>query len=75
MKILLSAAAMAMALTALAGCSGDDDGDTADGPGHEVRHEPPNRADRRTRRTSAAIPEFDATDYTYLLEQQFATAR
>jgi hypothetical protein len=66
MKILLSAAAMAMALTALAGCSGDDDGDTAT--------DPATKSDTTTEPTDppdvGSYPELDATDYTYLLEQQ-----
>ena len=66
MKILLSAAAMAMALTALAGCSGDDDGDTAT--------DPATKSDTTTEPTDppdvGSYPELEATDYTYLLEQQ-----
>jgi hypothetical protein len=66
MKILLSAAAMAMALTALAGCSGDDHGDTAT--------DPATKSDTTTEPTDppdvGSYPELDAADYTYLLEQQ-----
>ena len=66
MKILLSAAAVAMALTALAGCSGDDDGDTAT--------DPATKSDTTTEPTGppdvGSYPELDATDYTYQLEQQ-----
>ena len=68
MKILLSAAATAMALTALAGCSGDDDGNTATDPAEksDTTTEP-----TPTRRTAAtgSYPEFDAADYTFVLEQ------
>jgi len=66
MKILLSAAAVAMALTALAGCSGDDEGDTAT--------DPATKSDTTTEPTDppdvGSYPELEATDYTYLLEQQ-----
>ncbi len=69
MKILLSAAAAAMALTALVGCGDDDDGKTAT--------DPATKSDTTTEPTDAtdppdvgSYPELDATDYTYLLEQQ-----
>ena len=69
MKILLSVAATAMALTALAGCSGDDDGDTASDPASD----PATKSDTTTEPTDppsvGSYPELEATDYTYLLEQ------
>ena len=62
MKILLSAAATAIALTALAGCSGDDDA-TPPGPGERSRHD--HRTDgRRGPPAAGSYPEFEATDYT-----------
>ncbi len=65
MKILLSAAATAMALTVLAGCSGDDDGDTATDPAE--------KSDTTTAPTDGSTtdgyPAFDAADYTFVLEQ------
>ncbi len=67
MKILLSAAAVAIALTALAGCGGDDV-DTAS----DLSSETPtteSTADPTDVPTTGSYPEFDATDYTFVLEQ------
>lgn len=65
MKILLSAGAAAMALTVLAGCSGDDDGDTATDPAEksETTTAPTDGP------TTDGYPQFDAADYTFVLEQ------
>ena len=65
MKILLSAAAAALALTALPGCGGDDDGGkTATDPAakSDTTTEP-------TEPTTGSYPEFEADDYTFVLEQ------
>jgi hypothetical protein len=65
MKILLGAAATAMALTVLAGCSGDnDDGDTATDPAST-----PTSSDSAEEPTVGTYPELAAEDYTYVLEQ------
>lgn len=64
MKILLSAAATAVALVALAGCSGDDTA-TAEDP----ESTPPATSDPTDTPTVGSYPELEATDYTYVLEQ------
>ena len=66
MKILLSAAATALALSALAGCSGDDDDsphreDPASTPTSESSDEPTEEP------TVGSYPEFEETDYTFVL--------
>jgi hypothetical protein len=65
MKILLGAAATALALTALAGCSGDDT-KTASDPASE----PPSTSEPADPPTVGTYPEFDATDYSFVIEQQ-----
>jgi hypothetical protein len=65
MKILLSAAATALALTAFTGCSGDDDTPTADDPASKA---PATSAATETP-TVGSYPELAAADYTYVLEQ------
>lgn len=70
MKTFLGAAALIAALSALAGCGGDD-GDTAtdpasatpSGPTDEPADEPADEP------TVGSYPEFGAEDYTYTLEQ------
>ena len=54
-----------MALTVLAGCSGDDDGDTATDPAEksETTTAPTDGP------TTDGYPQFDAADYTFVLEQ------
>ncbi|RHW27726.1 hypothetical protein D0Z08_08695 [Nocardioides immobilis] len=64
MKILLSAAATAVALAALAGCSGDDT-TTAEDPESTT----PATSDPTDSPTVGSYPELEATDYTYVLEQ------
>jgi ketosteroid isomerase-like protein len=66
MKILLSVAATTFAITALAGCSGDDDGDTATDPASKS----PTTSEPTDPPTVGTYPEFEAANYTYLLEQQ-----
>jgi hypothetical protein len=66
MKILLSAAATALALTAFAGCSGDDDSPTAKDPATKS----PTTSEPTDPPTVGSYPELEATDYTYMLEQQ-----
>lgn len=65
MKILLSAAATALALTALVGCSGDDDTTTAEDPASET----PTTSEATDEPSAGSYPEFDASTYTYVLEQ------
>jgi hypothetical protein len=65
MKILLSAAVTAIALTALAGC-GDDDTKTAADPASA----PPSSSEPTDPPTVGTYPELDATDYSFVLEQQ-----
>lgn len=64
MKILLSAAATAVALTALAGCGGDDS-TTAEDPASK----PPSTSTPADPPEVGTYPELDATDYTYVLDQ------
>lgn len=64
MKILLSAAATAVALAALASCSGDDT-TTAEDPESTT----PATSDPTDTPTVGSYPELEATDYTYVLEQ------
>lgn len=64
MKILLSAAATAVALAALAGCSGDDDAPTAEDPASKT----PTTSDSSDP-SGDSYPDFEATDYSYVLEQ------
>lgn len=64
MKILLSAAATAVLLAALAGCSGDDTTTAAD-PESTI----PATSDPTGTPTVGSYPELEATDYTYVLEQ------
>ncbi|KAA1418775.1 hypothetical protein F0U44_09805 [Nocardioides humilatus] len=67
MKILLNAAAAALALTALTGCSGDD-GSTAKDP---VEKDTSSETTEPTvEPTVGTYPGFDAQDYTYVLAQQ-----
>ncbi|WP_183098317.1 DUF6174 domain-containing protein [Nocardioides pelophilus] len=65
MKILLGAAATVLAITALAGCSGDDDGDTARDPASKS----PTTTAPTDPATVGTYPELDADDYSFLLEQ------
>ena len=67
MKILLSAAAAAVAITFLAGCSGDDDGDARDTATDTASTTP--TSDPTAEPTVGTYPELDAEDYTYVLEQ------
>jgi hypothetical protein len=68
MKILLSAAAAAMALTVIAGCSGDDDGDATD-TATDTASTTPTTSDPTAEPTVGTYPELDAEDYTFVLEQ------
>ena len=78
MKILLSAAATAMALTALAGSAATT---TASRHRHgpaDTSTPPPRRTTQEdtTRATTArTYPDFAAADYTFVLEPSWATAR
>lgn len=65
MKILLGAAATVLAITALTGCSGDDDGDTATDPSSKS----PTTTAPTDPATVGTYPELDAANYSYLLEQ------
>ncbi len=67
MKILLSTAAAAVAITALAGCGGDDT-KTASDPASEPP--PSTTSEPADPPTVGTYPEFDATNYTFLFEQQ-----
>ena len=67
MKMLLSAAATAFALSALAGCSGDDGGDTAEDPATT-----PSTSDSTEPTddpTVGTYPEFEPQTYSYVVEQ------
>jgi len=66
MKILLGAAATALALAAFAGCSGDDDSPTAKDPATKS----PATSETTEPPTVGSYPELEATDYTFVLEQQ-----
>ncbi len=67
MRILLCAAATALAISALAGCSGDDDSPTAEDPASTPTSE---ASDEPTEEpTVGTYPEFDEPDYTFVLEQ------
>ncbi len=65
MKTLLSAAATALVLTALSGCSGDDGGSTAEDPAST----PPTTTEATDEPTVGSYPELDAESYSYVLEQ------
>ncbi|MDZ5623586.1 DUF6174 domain-containing protein [Nocardioides bizhenqiangii] len=67
MKILLSAAATAVTLAVLSGCSGDDDRETATDTatsGTTTESTEPTGEP-----TTGSYPEFDAADYSFVLEQ------
>jgi len=67
MRILLTAAATALALSALAGCSGNDDSPTAEDPASTPTSE---SSDEPTEEpTVGTYPEFAEQDYTFVLEQ------
>ncbi len=69
MKILLSAAAAALALSVLAGCGGDDDdSQTAEDPARTPVAES-DSTDPSEEPTVGSYPEFDEPDYTFVLEQ------
>ncbi|WP_183095541.1 DUF6174 domain-containing protein [Nocardioides stalactiti] len=66
MKILLSAAAAALTVTVLTGCSGDgDDGRTAEDPATT-----PAASEPTDPPTVGTYPDLEAGDYTFTLEQQ-----
>ena len=68
MRILLTAAAAALAISALAGCSGDDgDSPTAEDPASTPASE--SSEDATEEPTVGSYPEFDEPDYTFVLEQ------
>jgi hypothetical protein len=70
MKILLSAAAAALALSALTGCSGDDDDSpTANDPAGASSESESESTTPSEEPTVGTYPEFDEPDYTYVLEQ------
>ena len=64
MKILLSAAT-AVALVALAGCSGDDDGETATDPSSTS----PTSGETSSDPAADGYPRFEPEDYSFVLEQ------
>ena len=67
MRIQLTAAATALALSALAGCSGDDDSPTAEDSASTPTSE---SSDVPTEEpTVGTYPELDEPDYTFVLEQ------
>lgn len=66
MKILLSAATSALAISLLAGCSGDDDGPTATDPASTPASESKTPV---VEPTVGTYPELEASDYTFVLEQ------
>lgn len=68
MKIVLSAAAAALALTGLAGCGGDD-GSTAEDTTEASSGSTPTSGPTASP-SVGTYPELDAQDYTYVLEQQ-----
>lgn len=65
MKTLLTAAATVLALTALTGCGDDDETPTAEDPASKS----PETSEPTTPPTVGTYPEFDAADYSYVLEQ------
>ena len=69
MKILLSAAATVMALTALAGCSDDDGGDTATDTSSNNSSDEPTTSEPTPEPTVGTYPEFAPEDYSFVLEQ------
>ena len=70
MRILLSAAATALAISVLAGCSGnDDDTPTAADPASTPADETDGSGGPTEEPTVGSYPEFDEPDYTFVLEQ------
>ncbi|PWN01479.1 hypothetical protein DJ010_18185 [Nocardioides silvaticus] len=70
MKILLSAATTALALSVLAGCSGDDDDSpTANDPAGASSESESGSTTPSEEPTVGTYPEFAEPDYTYVLEQ------
>jgi hypothetical protein len=73
MKILLSAAATVMALTALAGCSDDDGGDTATDTStdtsSDTSSDEPTTSEPTPEPTVGTYPEFEPEDYSFVLKQ------
>ena len=71
MRILLSAAATALAISVLAGCSGnDDDSATASDPASTPAVESDSSTDGPTEEpTVGTYPEFEEPSYTFVLEQ------
>lgn len=67
MKTFLSAAAAALAITALTGCSGDDGSTAKD---ETKASGDPTTTEPAASPTVGTYPELDAQDYTFVLEQQ-----
>lgn len=71
MKMLLSAAATALALSLLTGCGDDDDGSTAEDPvtTPSTSDTTSDTAGPTDEPTTGTYPEFEPEDYSYVVEQ------